>query len=197
MKQLLLLTGLLTFIILACKQAATTTETPKQAHELLGYSSQEKWGEHLVSTMGCDDCHSPKIMTEMGPEPDMSRRLAGHFATDKMPSMDRAQIEKEGLAACNSHFTGWIGPWGISYAANLTSDATGIGNWSEEQFIKSIREGKYKGIEGSRMLLPPMPWFNYAKLTDAELKAMFAYLKTVPPVNNVVPAPEPPLSAMK
>ena len=67
---------------------------------------------------------------------------------------------------------------GISYTANLTSDATGIGNWKEQQFMYAIREGKFKGLAGSRTLLPPMPWEMYRHMTDGELKAIFAYLKT-------------------
>ncbi|REJ84312.1 MAG: diheme cytochrome c-553 [Bacteroidetes bacterium] len=196
-KRFTLFAVLLIYLLPSCQETNTKVETPKETHELLGYSNQEAWGEHLVATMGCDDCHSPKVMTEKGPIPNLAFRLSGHPAGEVVPSIDRSTIEKNGMAACNSHFTAWIGPWGISYAANLTSDPSGIGNWSEEQFIRAIREGKYKGLESGRELLPPMPWPNYAKLNDKELKAMLAYLKTVPPVANVVPAPEPPVTAMK
>ncbi|HNS11084.1 MAG TPA: c-type cytochrome [Bacteroidia bacterium] len=194
--QLFIISALVLFTV-ACQQAQTSTEVIKPTHELLGYASQDAWGEHLVSTMGCDDCHSPKVMTDHGPVPDMSRRLSGYPADEKMPQVDRALIEQQGLGTCNSGLTGWIGPWGISYAGNITPDPTGIGNWSEEQFSKAIREGKFKGLDGGRMLLPPMPWFNYKNLTDDEVKAMFAYLKTITPIQNVVPAPEPPLAAIQ
>ncbi|MNE65179.1 Fructose dehydrogenase cytochrome subunit precursor [compost metagenome] len=83
-----------------------------------------------------------------------------------------------------------VGPWGSSYSANITSDATGIGQWSEEQFIKCIRTGKSKGLDNGRPLLPPMPWQSYAQLNDTDLKSIFAYLQTVKPVDNVVPAPK-------
>jgi hypothetical protein len=89
----------------------------------------------------------------------------------------------------NHTATAFVGPWGISYAANLTSDESGIGAWTEAQFFKAIRQGKYKGMDNSRPLLPPMPWNVYANATDDDLKAIFAYLKSTPPVNNVVPAP--------
>ncbi|GAB1443700.1 hypothetical protein MASR2M39_25420 [Ignavibacteriales bacterium] len=59
---------------------------------------------------------------------------------------------------------------GASFAANLTSDATGIGTRTEEQFIKALREGN-KGLDNTRPLLPPMPWQSYAKMTDDDLKA--------------------------
>jgi len=88
--------------------------------------------------------------------------------------------------------TAAAGPWGVSFAANITSDQSGIGNWTEEGFIRAMREGKFKGIEGSRMLLPPMPWENFAKLTDEDIRAIYAYLKTTKPVYNVVPAAIPP-----
>jgi len=86
--------------------------------------------------------------------------------------------------------TSAVGAWGQSYAANISSDATGIGNWKEEQFIKAIREGKSKGLDGTRLLLPPMPWFVYKNMSDDDLKSIFAYLKTTNPVRNVVPQPK-------
>jgi hypothetical protein len=103
-------------------------------------------------------------------------------------------MEGKGLAVTND-LTAWVGPWGISYAANLTPDETGIGNWSEQQFIKAIREGKLKGMDGTRPLLPPMPWQEFGQMKDEELKAIFAYLKTIKPVNNVVPPAAPPVMA--
>ena len=81
-----------------------------------------------------------------------------------------------------------VGPWGTSFAANLTPDETGIGNWSEAQFLKAIKEGKFKGMENTRPLLPPMPWTEYRNFPDEDLKAIFAYLKTIKPIDNVVPA---------
>ena len=88
--------------------------------------------------------------------------------------------------------TAAVGPWGVSYAANLTPDDTGIGNWKFEQFEIAIRKGKYKGIESNRPLLPPMPWQMISNMTDEDLKAVFTYLKSLPPVNNLVPAPVSP-----
>jgi hypothetical protein len=93
--------------------------------------------------------------------------------------------------------TAVAGPWGVSFSANLTADSTGIGNWTEAQFAIALRQGKSKGLEGNRMLLPPMPWPNYVNLTDADLKAMFTYLKSTKPIKNVVPAPIPPTQLNK
>lgn len=161
-----------------------------------GYESQEKWGEHLVMISGCHDCHTPKKMGPNGPELDMDLMLSGHPAQMPPPDVDRKEMESKGLAVSNT-LTAWVGPWGISYAANLTSDATGIGNWQESNFITAIRKGKSKGIESARTLLPPMPWQGIANMTDDELKAVFAYLKSTKPIQNVVPDVAPPVLAMQ
>lgn len=161
-----------------------------------GFESQVKWGEHLVTVSACHDCHTPKIITADGLMLlDSSRLLSGHPAGMPGPDVDRAAMERKGLTVTDL-LTAWAGPWGVSYAANLTSDDTGTGAWSEAQFMTAIREGKFKGLEGSRQLLPPMPWEVYRYMTDDELKAIFAYLKTTKPVRNVVPAPQPPVAAL-
>lgn len=144
-------------------------------------------GQYLVTVGGCNDCHSPKKMGPNGPEPDPERLLSGHPQDEPLARVDTSEL---GSWVLFSHgLTAAAGPWGVSYAANLTSDDTGIGLWTEEQFIKCIREGKYKGLEGSRPLLPPMPWPSFAQMTDEDLKAVFAYLKSTRPVRNIVPAP--------
>jgi mono/diheme cytochrome c family protein len=147
-------------------------------------------GAYLVNAMGCDDCHSPKIFGPNGPVPDPERRLSGHPADMPLGRIDKSALHDWVLF--NAHNTAVVGPWGVSFAANLTSDQTGIGSWTEEQFIKAIREGKLKGLDGTRPLLPPMPWPSYAQLTDEDLKAVFAYLKTVKPIQNIPPQPIPP-----
>jgi hypothetical protein len=87
--------------------------------------------------------------------------------------------------------TAFSGPWGVSFAANLTPDQnTGLGIWTEDMFMKTLRTGRHMGA--SREILPPMPWFNYGEMTDADLKAVYAYLRTIPPVHNRVAVPLPP-----
>jgi len=167
-------------------------ETPTLA--FAGFESQVKWGEHLVTVSACHDCHTPKKMTDHGPDIDSSLLLSGHPSQLDAPAVNRQELESKGVTA-TTDLTSWVGSWGISYTANLTSDATGIGNWKEEQFIYAIREGKMKGLAGSRPMLPPMPWQMYRNMTDDELKAIFAYLKTTKPIHNIVPQPTPPLSA--
>ncbi|HZQ59913.1 MAG TPA: diheme cytochrome c-553, partial [Casimicrobiaceae bacterium] len=86
--------------------------------------------------------------------------------------------------------TAWAGPWGVSYAANLTPDKTGIAGWTVDQFIQAMRTGKHLGV--GRPILPPMPWQQIGKLTDRDLRAIYAYLKSLKPIDNQVPAPTPP-----
>jgi hypothetical protein len=93
-----------------------------------------------------------------------------------------------------STLTAWSGPWGTSFPANLTPDPeTGLGKWTEQDFVDTIRSGRHMGR--GRQILPPMPWFNYAKATDEDLKAIYAYLRSIPPVRNRVPEPIPPEAA--
>ena len=161
-----------------------------------GYESQVRWGEHLVTIGGCNDCHTPKKMTPMGPVDDSSLLLSGHPENLPAPDVDRKQMESKGLVV-TSTFTAWIGPWGISYSANLTPDETGTGNWTEVQFLYAVKNSVSKGLAGSRPLMPPMSMMPVKHMTDEELKAVFAYLKTVKPIKNNSVQPSPPLLAAK
>jgi hypothetical protein len=146
-------------------------------------------GQYLVGIMGCNDCHSPKLMGPQGPYLDPDRILSGYPAERPLPPLP---TNADGWALMAMDLTAAVGPWGTTFAANITSDATGIGNWSYEQFERSLRHGLYKGLEGSRPLLPPMPWQNLASMKPEDMQAVFAYLKSTKPVENVVPAPLPP-----
>ena len=160
-------------------QTSSTGNAP-QTQAYAGFESQVKWGEHLVTVSACHDCHTPKIITAEGMMLlDSSRLLSGHPANMPGPKIDRAEMERKGLTVTDL-LTAWAGPWGVSYAANLTSDDTGTGTWSEAQFMTAIRKGKFKGLEGSRSLLPPMPWEVYRYMTDDELKALWMYLQSLP-----------------
>ena len=191
-------------IVIACNQPSSTSDSSTSSNtdsmstsmKYGGYESQVKWGEHLVNICACNDCHTPKKMGPSGPENDSSMLLSGHPAQMPAPPVDRKTLEAKGVATTQT-LTAWTGPWGISYAANLTPDSTGIGSWKEEQFMKAIREGKFKGLDSTRPLLPPMPWPSYQNLNDDELKAIFAYLKSTKPVHNIVPNAAPPVTAMK
>lgn len=145
-------------------------------------------GEYLVKFGDCTACHTPLKFGPNGPEPDMTRFLSGHPEDTKLPPPD---LKPGPWFAATAGMTAWAGPWGISYAANITSDTnTGIGIWTEEMFLSAMRTGKHMGA--GRPILPPMPWQASANLSDADLKAIFAYLKSIPAVKNRVPEPVTP-----
>lgn len=147
-------------------------------------------GEYLVRTMGCWDCHTPHVMGPEGPEPDESRWLSGHPDTLALPPAPELP-DGPWSATLTSTMTAWSGPWGTSFTANLTPDEeTGLGSWSFEQFREAVKTGRHQGR--GRPILPPMPWMNVATLTDDDLAALWAYLRSIPPVRNRVPEPLPP-----
>jgi len=148
-------------------------------------------GKFLVTVGGCDDCHTPKNFGPKGPEMDMSRRLSGHPAGMEIPLVDTSLIHQ--WVYFSHDLTTAVGPWGITFSANLTPDnETGIGTWQPEMFITAMKTGKHLGVAEGRPILPPMPWQNMAQLPEEDLRSMFAYLKSLPAVKNKVPDPMPP-----
>src|SRR5262245_40326847 len=119
-------------------------------------------GKYLTIVGGCNDCHTPG--TFYG-QMDTTRLLSGTEL-------------------------GWQGPWGVSYPRNLTPDMeTGLGSWSEDDIVQALRTGKKK--DGSP-ILPPMPWPFYSQMTDEDLHALAAYLKSIPAVKHKAPDIIPP-----
>jgi len=166
---------------------ACNNSTQASAGEvIISQDSLVKLGAYLVNSIGCDDCHSPKKFGPNGPEIIEELRFSRHPSGSVLPKVD-TNVAKQGWMLFAPDLTAFVGPWGMSYAANITSHETGIGLWSEEQFIYAIREGKLKGLKESRPLLPPMPWPQYRNLKDQDLKAIFAFLKSTKPVENRVP----------
>jgi len=149
-------------------------------------------GRYVVTVGGCNDCHTPKKMGPNGPEPDMTRELSGNPATDKLAPVPAGLIAPDKyLTVVNNHLGAWVGPWGVSFAMNLTPDkATGLGSWTEEMFVTALRSGKHQGT--GRPILPPMPWYWYRNMTDEDLKSIYAYLQSLPAINNPIPDPLPP-----
>jgi hypothetical protein len=146
-------------------------------------------GKYLTTILACGDCHTPMKMGPKGPEPDAAKLMAGHPQELKMPAAPSPAGPWIWSGAATN--TAFAGPWGVTYAINLTSDRkTGIGVWTEEMFVRAMRSGKHVG--SSREIQPPMPWQAYGQATDEDLKALFAYLKTVPPIRNDAPKYEPP-----
>lgn len=174
------------FFAVSC--TATGTPTGDSALE----RSVER-GRYLATVAGCGDCHTPMVPGPHGPEHDTERLLSGHPETLPMPAPPAGTAEWMWSGAATG--TAFAGPWGTSYAVNLTPDVdTGIGIWTEEIFVQTMRTGRHWGV--SRPILPPMPWQNYGQMTDADLGAVFQYLRSIRPVRNRVPdaviAEEPP-----
>jgi hypothetical protein len=169
-----------------------TEKTMKKTENMVGSVAR---GKYLVRLSSCTDCHSPKIMTAMGPMDDTTRYLSGSPSTEKIPDIPAGIIapDKWGALSTNDQ-TGWAGPWGMSFAFNLTPDKqTGTGAWTQDIFIKTMRTGKHMGA--GRDILPPMPWPSLAKAKDEDLASIFAYLQSLPAIQNQVPIPIPPAGA--
>lgn len=181
----------LTLSFTSCSNSNQKSTENKPEVKAVSAEDIVKRGEYLVTIMGCNDCHSPKKMGPMGPEIIPELMLSGYPSDRPIVKFGDPRL-KEGFGMFYPDLTAAAGPWGVSFAANLTPDPTGIGTWTEEQFKRALKEGKFKGIEGARMLLPPMPWFNYTEIKDEDASAIFAYLKSLKPVSNVVPQPVPP-----
>lgn len=179
------ITAMFVASIAACRSSASDKKAQVPAADPVAR------GAYLVNGMGCDDCHSPKRMGPQGPEVIAELRFSGYPADRPVQQPDGGDLKK-GFVLMGPDNTSSVGPWGTSFAANISGDSTGIGGWTEAQFLTAMKQGKAKGVASNRMLLPPMPWTVYRNLSDEDLKAIFAYLKATPPVHNVVPAPLPP-----
>ena len=112
-------------------------------------------GRYLVTIMSCNDCHTPGYFYGA---PDTTRWLSGSDI-------------------------GWVGPWGVVHARNLTPDsATGIGSWTKEQIVHALRSGN---TPDGAQLAPIMPWMNYSSILDeGDAMAIAAYLKSLPPITH-------------
>lgn len=173
-------------LMAAALTGRTTVAAPKKKTSTIeAQRAKIARGEYLVTVGGCNDCHTPFKMGPNGPEPDMSRRLSGHPSKLVMPAPPKHGNSPWAWSGAITN-TAFAGGWGVSYAANLTPDTvSGLGIWNEDLFIKTIRTGRHWGT--SRPILPPMPWQNFAQMTDDDLKAIYAYLRTIPAVRNEVP----------
>lgn len=189
MKKLVLIPGFLLLLIalfFSCTNNSMAVVTAPSKDSLI------KRGTYLVMTMGCNDCHSPKKMGPHGPEPDETLLLSGHPASSPLPTLPTDTTVLKNWVIFSQDLTACVGPWGTTFAANITSDPTGIGGWTLDQFSKAFREGKYNGIEGTRPILPPMPTPSFHSVTDQDMEAIFTYLQSTRPVKNLVPQPIPP-----
>ena len=191
MRFMRVLIGLAAVLVLVTVQQFTAQTAAKKeaapAQKAAPAGDVEK-GKYLVTLGGCNDCHTPKTPTA---ELDTKRLLSGHPASEKIMAVPAGLIAPNKWGAItNNHLTMWVGGWGATFAPNLTPDkATGLGAWTPEMFVKALKTGKHRGEANGRAILPPMPWQMYQNMTDTDLRAMFAYLQSLPAVNNMAPTP--------
>lgn len=188
----LVFTTLVMALMTSCTGQEDAAAVSREAGAEMGQTAtadQVKRGEYLVTIGGCHDCHTPFTMTPEGPAPDMTRMLSGHPEDMVLPEPPAAKGPWVWAGAATN--TAFAGPWGISYSPNLTPDEnTGLGIWTEDIFINALRSGKHYGT--SRPIMPPMPWQNLSRATDEDLRAIYAYLKSIKPIQNRVPEYQPP-----
>ena len=121
---------------------------------------QVERGRYLVTIAGCTDCHTPGSF--LG-KPDMARFLGGSEVGFDLPGL------------------------GTFYGPNLTPDKeTGLGSWTTAQIVTALQTGVRPD---KRMLAPIMPWPAFAKMTKTDVRAVAAFLKSLPPIRNKVPGP--------
>ena len=182
--------------ILLLGLAACSRATPQEASPAPTPTvSPVARGQQLVQMSGCSDCHTPMKLDEAlhMPVPDHTRYLSGHPEGAPDPEAAPGQTDQ---AVIGPTFTSFKTGFGIVYARNLTPDPeTGLGTWTEADFIATMRTGHRQGK--GRVILPPMPWMNLSRASDDDLAAIFAYLHSLPAVKNAVPDPKVPAPAMQ
>ncbi len=193
MKKKILIPGAALAIYIVTVLSCTQSESEPMklsATDTISKDSLIRYGGYLVTISGCNDCHSPKKLGPNGMELDQDRLLSGFQESTPIPEFPVAEIGK-GYVVVNNDMTCAMGPWGTTFSANITSDPTGIGSWTYTRFETALKHGKYRGLENTRPLMPPMPTQNLSILKDRDIEAIFAYLKSTKPVSNVVPAFRP------
>jgi mono/diheme cytochrome c family protein len=155
--------GIAGLVLIAASLTFSCRRAPRVIErEVMAQHEKVKRGAYLATVGGCNDCHTPGGLYGA---PDATRRLSGSDL-------------------------GWRGPWGTSYAPNLSPDVeTGLGSWSEQEIVRAIQKGVSRD---GHVVRPPMPWPSFAHYTDEDALAIAAYLKSLPPVSHRVPPALPP-----
>ncbi|HEV7765491.1 MAG TPA: cytochrome c [Thermoanaerobaculia bacterium] len=131
-------------------------------------------GAYLAQLGECLGCHT-------------TTTLDGNPAQDMRFGGGRLFFVANGVG--NEYYSGAPKDTPIFASANLTPHSSGIPYYTENVFVKTIRSGRVNGV---RPLSAAMPWIFFRSMTDADLRAVFAYLKTLPPVAHNVSNAEPP-----
>lgn len=142
-----------------CTVAWKPLKMPDHKIEMPDTNNAVVFGKYLVFNLECFNCHSADFKTNNVEEPEKSKGYLGG---------GNKTLNREGKEIVTQ---------------NLTPDKeTGIGLWTEERFVNAVKNGI---MENQPVLRYPMAPFVY--LTDKEAKAIYAYLRTVPPIKNKVP----------
>jgi mono/diheme cytochrome c family protein len=135
---------------------------------------------------------APQPITSPIAEPDLSNQVKrGQFLTKMASCSDCHTAQERGQPKPGLELAGGLlfkQSDATVMAANITPDASAISYYDEDLFLQAIRTGKVK----ARNLSPIMPWYFYRNMTDEDLKAIFAYLRTVKPVKHTVDNSENP-----
>ena len=135
---------------------------------------------------------APQPIAELVPEPDLSTPVKrGQYLVTVAGCRDCHTPQAKGQPIRGLEFAGGFileGPWGRVASANITPDSSGISYYDEALFMEMIHTGYVK----ARMINQIMPWEDYRRLTDEDLKGIFAYLRTLKPVKHRVDNSEPP-----
>ena len=164
----------LCFGIAACT-LNSTQETIPVDWEQTGYIER---GNYLVNHLGdCVGCHTPRMANGQS---DMRLFLSG------------VPAKYAGIKEGPSQIAGFPGPRGARfYAKNLTPDnETGLGKWSEEQFVKTFKTGVR--FDGVKYAVSPMEWSIYGNMKEEDVRAIYRYLRTIKPISNNPPTNIPP-----
>lgn len=176
--------------IAACSQPpAEESAEPEAAETELSLRTEldpVERGRLLIHGGGCHDCHTTKLPDGT---PDMTQMLGGHPESIVITEPFQFPEGSPWMVAANTTLTAWSGPWGVSFAPNLTSDPTGL-RLTQRNFVIALKTGSHLGT--ARPILPPMPWTEYRNLPEEDLEAMWTYLQSIPPIANRVPNPIPP-----
>jgi hypothetical protein len=178
------LASVVSLALAACASQAAKTAPPLNAQATA--AARVEHGRKLVSIGGCNDCHTPmKFDPAIGmPVPQMDRLLSGHPEGAPDPA---STVAGHDMGVIGPTFTSFRLPFGVVYSMNLTPDKeTGLGTWTEDMFLRAVKTGRHFGGNG-RPIMPPMPWQNLSQQSDDDLKAIFAYLQSIPAIRNGIP----------
>ena len=145
-------------------KAALETPAPDVAQLSQGDAARVARGRYLVEITGCAACHTDGALVG---EPNAARQLAGSHL---------------GVAYTDPFRDSYPG---VAYPPNLTPDPkTGLGNWTDAQIAAAIRKGNSSGVPGHLVV---MSWPLYQHMTDEDVDAIVAYLRSIPAIEHAVP----------